>query len=100
MNLTQLLKKPVITEKSLKAAAKGKFTFVVNKTATKPQIRQAVEAAFGVNVTGIATSHTTPQAYRTGKRRRLKLSAPQKKAVISLKSGQNIKLFDINPEEK
>ena len=50
-----IILRPVITEQSSMQAAEGKYTFVVAKTASKPEIRQAVERLFDVKVTGVNT---------------------------------------------
>ena len=96
MNLTNILKKAIITEKSLKNAGSGVFTFEVDTHASKDQISSAVQQAFNVNVIKVTTIHITPKKYRTGKKRQLKLTTPGKKALVKLKSGQKIDLFDID----
>ncbi len=58
--------KPVITERSSGALAEGRYTFEVAKTATKPEIRQAVEELFGVKVLKVNTMHVAGKAKRVG----------------------------------
>ncbi len=50
-----ILKQPLITEKISAMNEKGVYGFVVEKTAKKPEIKQAVEKMFGVNVVSIRT---------------------------------------------
>jgi large subunit ribosomal protein L23 len=89
-----IIRRPVITEKSLADTKLNKYTFEVTPRATKPQIKEAVKTTFGVDVVGIATIKTASKSKRTG-RRRLPTSSPAtKKAVVQLKPGQTIKLFE------
>jgi len=100
MNLNFVLTKAIITEKSLIEASLGRFSFLVVKTATKGQIREAVEHTFGVNVVAIRTTAISPKTYRTGKKRQPKIGPAAKKAIVELKKGQKIDLFDIKSEGK
>ncbi len=92
MHLYEVLRRPLITEKSTVLQAQGKYAFEVAGEANKPQIKQAVEKAFKVEVTAVNVM-TMP-----GKRRRLgrrQLPAhPWKKAIVTLKSGDKIELFE------
>ncbi len=92
MHLYQILRRPVVTEKSTVLQAQGKYAFEVAREANKPQIKQAVEKAFKVEVTAVNVM-TVP-----GKRRRLgrrQLPAhPWKKAIVTLKKGDKIELFE------
>ena len=92
MQLYEVLRRPLITEKSTALQAEGKYAFEVAREANKPQIKQAVEKAFKVEVTAVNVM-TVP-----GKRRRLgrrQLPAhPWKKAIITLKEGDKIELFE------
>lgn len=63
MNLYDVIKKPVITEKSMIALEAGKYTFEVDTRAHKLLIKQAVEAAFdGVKVASVNTVNVKPKA--------------------------------------
>ena len=79
---------PVITEKSTKGSQYGQVTFKVPLSATKPQIRAAVETLFGVKVTGVNT------IVQKGKTKRFKgrvgFRGDSKKAIVSLAEGQTI----------
>ncbi len=92
MHLYEVLRRPLITEKSTVLQAQGKYAFEVAGGANKPQIKQAVEKAFKVEVTAVNVM-TMP-----GKRRRLgrrQLPAHSwKKAIVTLKSGDRIELFE------
>lgn len=86
---------PIITEKSMIDAGKGKFTFRVDKDANKFEIKKAVEKKFKVHVTNISTNTLKGKSVRTGMRRTEKKLSPLKKAVITLKKGEKIGLFEL-----
>ena len=79
---------PHITEKATLASEHNAVVFKVANTATKPQIKEAVEAIFGVSVMGVNT------IIMKGKTKRWKGKAykrvDQKKAVVTLKDGDSI----------
>ena len=79
---------PHITEKSTLASENNAVVLKVSGDATKPQIKEAVEAIFGVSVTGVNT------LVMKGKTKRWKGKAykrtDQKKAIVTLKDGDSI----------
>ena len=83
-----VIKSPVITEKATLASEYNKVVFKVAKTATKPQIKEAVEKLFDVKVTGVNTQVVK------GKVKRFKGQLGQrsdvKKAVVTLAEGSRI----------
>jgi len=83
--------RPVISEKSYDMIAINRYTFEVAKTASKPQIAQAVTEVFGVTVTSVNTMNVT------GKPRRVRVAKGKtrdwKKAVVTLKEGDSIEFF-------
>jgi len=83
--------RPVISEKSYDMIAHNRYTFEVAKTASKPQIAQAVTEIFGVTVTSVNTMNVT------GKPRRVRIAKGKtrdwKKAVVTLKEGDTIEFF-------
>ncbi|MBI4188850.1 MAG: 50S ribosomal protein L23 [Chloroflexi bacterium] len=92
MNLHEVLRRPLITEKYTTLQAFGKYAFEVGGRANKLQIKQAVEKAFKVEVTAVNVM-TVP-----GKRRRRGMREltphPWKKAVVTLKPGDKIEYFE------
>lgn len=95
MKLPYIIKRPILTERSLHAAANGKFTFEVDRLASKGQVREAVETYFGVNVISVNTVKLGGKRKRVGKRRLEKVYPSRKKAIVQLKQGQKIDLFEI-----
>ncbi len=81
---------PVVTEKSTYAAEQDKIVFNVRKDASKPEIKAAVEALFGVKVKKVNT------LLRKGKVKRFRGTVGRqsdvKKAIVTLEEGQNIDL--------
>ena len=79
---------PHITEKSTLASENNAVVFKVAGDATKPQIKEAIEAIFGVSVTGVNT------LVMKGKTKRWKgkpyKRTDQKKAIVTLKDGDSI----------
>ncbi len=92
MHLYEILRRPLITEKSTALQAQGKYAFEVAREANKLLVKQAVEKAFKVEVADVNVM-TVP-----GKRRRLgrrELPAHSwKKAVVTLKPGDKIEFFE------
>ncbi|HEV2339578.1 MAG TPA: 50S ribosomal protein L23 [Patescibacteria group bacterium] len=86
--------RPIITEKSMNQAGKGKYTFHVANTATKQDIKASVEKFFTVDVLAVATMNNKGGSIRTGVRRVEKKRQHWKKAIVTIKAGQKITLFE------
>lgn len=90
----EVLRRPVVTEKSTVLAAQGKYVFEVAEGANKPQIKDAVQRAFNVTVNEVNTT------MMHGKRRRNRNGRPGgdpptwKKAIVTLKPGDTIEFFE------
>jgi len=94
MNINQVIKRPIITERSTdKSLKEGKYTFAVSLLATKIEIRNAVERLFKVNVKGIETIRVKGKSRRAGRSRRETRSADWKKAIVQLGKGEKIDVF-------
>jgi len=83
-----LIRKPVITEKATAASEHGAVVFQVAMTATKPEIKEAVEAVFGVKVKAVNTTVTKGKAKRF--RGRPGERSDRKKAYVTLEEGHTI----------
>ena len=92
MHLYDVLRRPLITEKNTRLQAQGKYAFEVAKGANKHQIRQAVEKAFSVKVTAVNVMMMPGKTRRVGKRQILTQS--WEKAIVTLKAGDTIELFE------
>ncbi len=91
---THILKRPVITEKSMFDASRNIYTFEVDLKATKSQIKTLVTQLFDVHVLKITTSIRKPATKKTGRRRLPSPVSPTKLAKIWLKEGETIDLFE------
>ena len=93
MHLYEVLRRPVITEKSaaLQTQFQNKYAFEVAKEANKHQIKQAVEQAFKVTVTAVNVMTVPAKERRIG--RRVVHTSPWKKAIVTLKEGDTIDFF-------
>ena len=83
-----VIQKPVITEKATLASEANAVVFRVARSATKPQIKEAVEAVFGVKVKAVNTTITKGKAKRF--RGRAGERSDKKKAYVMLEDGQTI----------
>ncbi len=91
MDHTQVIIRPVVSEKSYVLASNGRYTFRVHPDAHKTQIRQAVEALFDVHVEEVRTLSvkTKPKrrGYTSGRTRKWK------KAMVQVRKGEQIPIF-------
>lgn len=92
MHVYEVLRRPLITEKSTMIQAEGKYAFEVAGAANKSQIKQAVEKAFKVKVTAVNVMTVPGKSRRRG--RQLLPARPWKKAIVTLKEGDKIELFE------
>ncbi|MFN3971648.1 MAG: 50S ribosomal protein L23 [Gemmobacter sp.] len=83
-----LIKKPIITEKATMASEHGAVVFQVAMDATKPQIKEAVEAVFGVKVKAVNTSILKGKEKKF--RGRPGSRSDRKKAYVMLEEGNTI----------
>lgn len=91
MEHTQVIIRPVVSEKSYVLASADRYTFRVHQDANKTQIRQAVEALFEVNVVEVRTMSVKSKPKRRGHTKGRTRS--WKKAVVQIKPGQQIPVF-------
>lgn len=87
-----VLRRPYVTEKSHSLAQKGVYVFEVDTNATKTMIRRSVEQLYEVNVAKVNISNKKSLRKRFGKS--MGKTAGQKKAMITLKKGQTIEIFE------
>ena len=89
------LKRPIITEKANGLQAAGRYTFEVERTANKVQIKKDIEALYGVTITDINTMRTNGKI----KSKSMKGGAVSgrrahgKKAIVTVKEGDTIDFY-------
>ena len=92
MEARDILIKPIVTEKSTALMEERKYTFRVPLSATKIQIRQAVEQIFKVKVQAVNTMRYEGKMKRLGRTQGRR--SDWTKAVVTLKPGETIELFE------
>ena len=91
-HITDVLKKPVFTEKSLLLQQnENKYTFDVDLTANKTEVKVAVEKMFDVKVESVNIMNVKPKTKRMG--RYVGKTKRRRKAIVKLKEGYSINLF-------
>lgn len=98
MTRNDLLKGPVVTEKSMSASSSGLYVFAVAKGTSKNQIKKQVKEAFGVDVLSVRTVNLTGKKRRQG-RFSFEVSG-KKKAIVQVGPGQKIEAFGSKTAEK
>jgi large subunit ribosomal protein L23 len=89
-NYRDLIKGPIMTEKSAGLAQKNVITFSVDPKANKTQIKQAIEKVFNVKVESVNTVNVRPKKKRVGKY--TGYTNKVKKAIVKLQEGSSIEL--------
>lgn len=90
MEYRDIIKAPIVTEKSSDLAKQNVITFSVDPRANKTQIKQAVEKIFDVKVDSVNTVNVKPKTKRVG--RYAGKTNKVKKAIVKLKEGSSIEL--------
>ena len=96
LEATQIILRPVISEKSMDLSSVNKYTFAVADEANKMQIKAAVEELFKVTVLNVNVM-TTKRKEKSRNRRRgrqVGYTSPWKKAVVTVKAGDSIEFFE------
>ena len=92
MNISEVIVRPMITEKSTLLQENRKYVFQVARHANKVEIKRAVENVFGVKVRDVNTTMTRGKGKRFGPR--VKKGPDMKKAVVTLRAGDRIQLIE------
>ena len=93
---SQIVLRPVISEKSMDETQRGKYTFAVHEGANKLMIKDAVEELFKVTVVDVNVLTTkAKEKSRNRKRGRIQgFTSPWKKAVVTVAAGDKIEFFE------
>lgn len=92
--MNTLIKKALISEKSMKDAKLGFYTFIVEKMARKLDLKKAIEEKFEVNIVDIRTANYKDLEKSQRRVRSVYTISGYKKAIVRLKKGQKINLFE------
>ncbi len=93
-----IITRPYMTEKSLSAASRGFYTFVVDDSVNKAEIADAVHRQYNVTVVDVRTMRVTGKMRRVGRKMRPTQKPDWKKAIVVLAPGQKIDAFDVSHE--
>ncbi len=88
-----IIKRPIITEKSYDLMTQNKYTFEVDKKANKIEIKKACESLFEVKVAKVNIINVRPKKRRVG--RHEGFTPSMKKAIVTLAEGQTIEKFEV-----
>ncbi len=92
MNIYEVIRRPLVTEKGTRLSESGKYVFEIDKKANKSQVKKAVEAAFKVSVVDVNIIRVPGETKRLGRREVTR--QPWKKAIVTLKAGDKIQYFE------
>jgi large subunit ribosomal protein L23 len=96
LEATQIVLRPVISEKSMDSTSRQKYTFAVAEEANKLQIKAAVQELFKVTVLSVNVMTMKPKEKSRNRRRgrQVGYTSPWKKAVVTVKAGDSIEFFE------
>jgi len=92
MHLYEVLRRPIITEKTTLLQGQNKYVFAVSTAANKAQIKEAVEQAFNVTVKAVNVQMVPGKVRRIG--RNIGQRPDWKKAIVTILPGQKIEFFE------
>ena len=84
----------------MKKAGSSEYTFAVDRDATKKQIAKQIASQFNVNVLGVRTVNLKPATKMQRRVRKSYLVGGVKKAIVLLKKGQKLAIFESEPEKE
>ncbi|MEI7654092.1 MAG: 50S ribosomal protein L23 [Actinomycetota bacterium] len=89
-----ILVRPVVSEKTYTLMDRNVYTFVVDSSATKIDVRNAVEQAFNVKVLKVNTLNRKGKSVRNRRTGVVGHKSDTKRAIVTLKPGDSINLFE------
>ena len=89
----EIIKRVILSEKGAKLAKLNQFFLEVDKTASKPEIRTAVEAKFGVHVLAVRTVNVKGGLRTIRGTRMQKVESTWKRACVEVKAGERIEMM-------
>ena len=89
----EIIKRVILSEKGSKLSALNQYFLEVDRDATKPQIRQAVEEKFGVHVLAVRTANMKGGLRTIRGTRRQKTESTWKRAIVEVKAGERIEML-------
>ncbi len=93
MDKYQVIKRPIVSEKTTALSEQRKYTFEVDKRANKIQIKDAIEEIFGVKVEKVNVINCVAKSKRVGQY--TGKTAAVSKAIVTLKEGNKIDIYEV-----
>lgn len=94
MDLYQVIRHPILTEKSTLLQSQNKYVFAVDEKATKNDVERAINKLFNVEVLDVKTFNVKGQRRRLLRLRKVTKRKDWKKAIVTVKKGQKIQVFE------
>ncbi|HOA63255.1 MAG: 50S ribosomal protein L23 [Acholeplasmataceae bacterium] len=88
-----IIRRPIITEKTTNLAEKGKYTFEVMPGTNKVEIKKAIEEIFNVNVVSVNIVNVRRKSRKVGKYSGFRPAV--RKAIVTLEAGQTLDVFEV-----
>jgi len=92
-NARDIIKRPIITEKSYMLMEENKYTFEVDRKSNKLEVKLAIKEIFNVEVEKVNIINVKPKSRRVG--RHSGMTRNKKKAIVTLAAGQKIAEFEM-----
>lgn len=92
------IKRPIITEKSMLLASTGWYTFAVTLQSRKEDIVKSIHELYAVTVRQVRTMRVAGKTRKAGKKAKLVTRVDWKKALVRLKKGEKISVFDVSEQ--
>lgn len=91
----EILRRPLVTEKSSYQSGLNQFSFIVADSATRTQVKDAIETIYDVNVQRVNIINVPAKRGRRLRSRRMSIRKPAfKKALVTLAEGQTLPIFE------
>lgn len=93
--MISIIQRPLLSEKSMTQASRGWYAFVVSRFSRKTAIATSVSTLYHVNVLEVRTMVMHGKARKVGKKMKTIVRSDWKKALVRLKAGQTIPIFEV-----
>ena len=93
--LYEILRRPLVTEKTSYQSGLNQYSFIVEDSATRTQVKDAIETIYDVNVARVNIINVPAKRGRRLRSRRMSIRKPAfKKAIVTLAEGQTLPIFE------
>ena len=99
MDLTKIIVKAVVTEKTTREETEGKYTFLIHSKATKIDVKNAIKELYGVQVIDVTVRPVQKKVRLVGRGRELVKRARGKRATVKLEKGKKIDIYKFSTKK-